>query len=130
MSGSKLRMGLILIALGLSYAQQPQPQTGLLPPTVRFQGNISLAPVSGKAKAAKPLSVTIHRWSVLGGRTVERFPETGFVLVQLLAGRVTTNIGGKQQNRSMGDVWVVPAGASMALRVQREMATLETIAVQ
>jgi hypothetical protein len=123
-----LRLGFMLAALSLLQAQQQQ-STGLLPPIVRFQGAIRLAPENGKAPP-KPLSVTIHQWSVLGGRTVERFPETGFVLVQLLAGKVTTDIGGKQQSRNTGDVWSVPAGASMSVRVRREMATLETIAVQ
>ena len=125
---STIRVAIVLATLSLTQAQQQQP-AGLLPPTVRFQGNISLAPTATNANP-KPLSVTIRQWSVVGGRAVESFPETGFVLVQLLAGKVTTNIGGVQQNRNTGDIWIVPAGANMAVTVKREMATLETIAVQ
>jgi quercetin dioxygenase-like cupin family protein len=121
------RAAIVCSVLALAQAQQQLP-SGLLPPTVRFHGDISLTSATGKA--AKPLSVTIRQWSVPSGRTVERFPETGFVLVQLLAGKVTTNIEGKQQNRNTGDIWIVPAGASMAVTVRREMAILETVAVQ
>lgn len=120
------RLFLLLAAFGLALAQEPN-QAGPLPPIVRFQGKLNLDGRNGKANQ---LSVSVKDWSLPSGRTIERFPETGFVLVQLLAGQVTTSIAGQRQDRHTGDIWTIPAGTSMSITVKREMATLQTMAVQ
>jgi quercetin dioxygenase-like cupin family protein len=127
--GQTIILQLLVIALVLlpAYAQQSQEPGEHPQPSVRFQGQVTFHTQNG---AIKQVSVTVRNWSVVGGRTAARFPEQGFLLFHLLAGQVTTEIGGKQQNRKTGDTWTLPAGSSMELTVKREMATMQTVAAR
>jgi hypothetical protein len=70
-------------------------------------------------------SVGIH-----GKTRIERFPEQGFLIVNLHSGRVVTVIDGKEEHRKGGDFWVVPAGSHMSVQVESESALLQTVAIQ
>ncbi len=83
-------------------------------------------------KAGKPVPahVTIRDWQIHGRQKIEKFPETGALIVHLQAGRVTTTIAGLQEKREPGDYWKVPAGTSMGVQVTSESAILSIVAIQ
>jgi quercetin dioxygenase-like cupin family protein len=95
--------------------------------TLRFQGPVTFHEQNG---AVRQVSVTIRNWSIAGGRPIDRFPEPGLVMVQVLAGQLTTLIDGKMEDRKTGDVWAVPVGSVMGITVKRETVILQTVAVQ
>jgi len=113
-----------LLASGILRSQEP---LATLQSIVRFQGPVSFHAQNG---AARQVSVTIRNWSIASGPPIERFQEPGLVMVQVLAGQVTTVIDGKSEDRKTGDIWAVPMGSVMALSVKRETAVLQTVAVQ
>ena len=113
-----------LFASGLLGSQEA---VETLQSTLRFQGPISFHAPNG---AARQVSVTIRNWSIASGRPIERFQEPGLIMVQVLAGQVTTVIDGKSEDRKTGDIWAVPTGSAMAVSVKRETAVLQTVAVQ
>ena|SRR5450432_858483 len=82
-----------------------------------------------KAGKAAPAHVTIRDWQIHGRQTVEKFPETGALIVNLHSGRITTTIGGTQEKREPGDYWNVPAGTSMGVQVTSESAILHVVAI-
>ena len=88
-----------------------------------------------RAKTAKgaevPLKVEVKNWTVSRSARAFEMPEQGFCVVQLISGRITTEIAGKSTDRNPGDFWVVEKGQRMAISMKRprESAGLQTIAV-
>jgi hypothetical protein len=108
-------------------AQTKSESESALSPRVRFEGDVT---VQTKGGAPKAMRVVLRDWAIGGTRKIERFPEQGFMVVQLHSGNLTTTINGKQDKRSGGDFWTVPAGASMSLQVTSESAVLQTMVIQ
>jgi len=85
-----------------------------------------LLDMSGKSKNVR---VAVHQWTILGEQRIPELQERGFLLVQLLGGKVTTVIDGKEQRRAKGEFWIVPANAKMSIHATGETATLEVMIV-
>jgi len=88
----------------------------------KFQGAATLLDTKGKPSMVR---AAVHQWTILGEQRIPEFQEGGFLLVQLLGGRVSTVIDGKEQKRAKGEFWVVPANARMSVHATGETATLE-----
>jgi len=88
----------------------------------RFQGSTTVKDATGKPRVAR---LAIRHWTILGEQSIPEFQEKGFLLVQLLGGKVTTVIDGKEQKRSKGEFWAVPANSKMSVHATGETATLE-----
>ena len=123
-SSALLLGGAVLATRQEQKGDRPPETTFLLRPATRFEGALKLRMRDGRQKE---LRVSLRDWSLVGEETAREFPEKGLVIVHLLAGRVTTIIGNKEQERADGDFWVVPAGMPMKIRVQGEMASLRTL---
>ena len=108
-------------------AQQPRESTPVLEPVVRFEQDIVVAT---KAEAAKKAHVVIAQWALHGAGKIERFPEKGFMVVQLHSGAITVTINGKMEQHKGGDFWTVPAGAEMSVQVTSESAVLQSLAIR
>ncbi len=93
----------------------------------RFDGRATLRAKDG---SAKELHVVVRNWAIHPGEEVTRFPEKDFTVLQLVAGKVVTVIGGQEKVRTGGEFWAVPAGASMAVRVTSESASFQTITIK
>lgn len=102
--------------------KSPAGATETLRPEQRFQ---LTATVLDKAGKTKTIRATERQWEILGNQRITHFPEQGFLLVQLIGGRVTTVIGGKEQKRHHGEFWTVPAGTPMSVIAVGEDALLE-----
>jgi quercetin dioxygenase-like cupin family protein len=109
----------------LGMAQKPaEGNTETLRSRQRFQLSATLLDKTSKTRTVQ---LSARQWDVLGNKRIARFPEHGFLLVQLVGGRVTTIIDGKQQKRQHGEFWTVPANSQMSVIAAGEDATLQVI---
>jgi hypothetical protein len=99
---------------------------GLRKPFERFDGTIALRTRDGQVRR---LRVVIRNWIIDRGQVISRFPESGFLIVQLRAGEVVTVIDGQRQERLEDEFWTVPAGSAMAVETRKESAILQTTVV-
>lgn len=107
---------------------QAKPETEVpLKAIERFDGKTSFRTKGGKSQE---LHVVIQNWEIHGRQRIQKFPEAGFMVVQLHSGKVTTVISGKEEKRSGGAFWTVPAGSSMSVQVDSESALLQIMAVR
>jgi len=81
--------------------------------------------------AGRPINarIAIRDWQIHGQQKIERFPETGTLIVQLQSGKVTTTIGGATAKREPGEHWTVPAGTPMSIQVTSESALLHIVSI-
>jgi quercetin dioxygenase-like cupin family protein len=122
-----LGLSLVEIAASTASAQTKSESVAALSPRVRFEGDVA---VQTKAGASRMMRVVLRDWTIRGAQRIERFPEQGFAVVQLHSGNLTTTINGKQEKRSGGDFWTIPAGATMSVQVTSESAVLQTMVIQ
>jgi quercetin dioxygenase-like cupin family protein len=119
-------VSLVLGYFGLGPAAFAQKQERSTTATIqrleRFQAVATLLGKSGKSVA---VHAAVHEWTILGEQRIPEFQEHDFLLVQLLGGKVTTVIDGKEQRRAKGEFWVVPANAKMSINATGETASLE-----
>jgi hypothetical protein len=107
--------------------QQPYDVQGLRQPFERFDGRITVRTRDGRVRE---LHVVIRNWIIDRGHTIPRFPEDGFLLVQLRGGQVFTVIEGQRLERHEDEFWAVRAGASMLVETGNDSAILQTVAVR
>jgi hypothetical protein len=113
----------IVVAL----AQNPAEKSSALVRENRFEGDV-LVPM--KAGAPKKMHVLLTNWGIHGTQKIERFPEQGFLVIQLHSGNVAVNINGKEEKHKGGDFWTVPAGASMSVQATSESAVMQTMVIK
>lgn len=111
------------------YAQAPQAEdadanAGKATPTNRFEGDARFKGKDGKSKSAH---VTIRQWTIPGRQKVDTLSERGFLLVTVRAGKVTSTIGGKREQRITDDFWTVPERQKMSVEAAGETAVLEVV---
>jgi hypothetical protein len=130
----KTRLCFAIFAAALACAQQPQAEQRQIESSDRFVGT---AAVQTKSNATRQVPVALRNWSLHQGQGSPKapskgpqpFPVKGFLMVQLLAGKVRTGINGATQEWKEGDVWTVPANATMMMEVLGETAVLQTLSV-
>lgn len=98
-----------------------------LEPFERFDGVVTLRTKDGQLRK---LHVVIRNWIIPNRQRIQRFPEEGFIVVQLRGGELTTVIEGQRQERSEDEFWTVPTGASMSVQTGNESAIIQTMAVR
>lgn len=138
-SARKILPGLVLTLLCSMYpyqtAAQKKPESkaesggGEMPEVAtRFSNMVRAKNAKG---AEVPLKVEVKNWTVSRSARAFEIPDQGFYIVQLISGRITTEIAGKSTARNPGDFWVVEKGQRMAISMKRpqESAGLQTIAV-
>jgi len=121
---------LVLVCLASSVTTYAQNRESINPAAVqhfdKFQSSATLLDTRGKPRNIR---VAVHQWTILGEQRIPEFQEHGFLLVQLLGGKVSTVIDGKEQRRAKGEFWVVPATSKMNIHATGETATLEVTIV-
>jgi hypothetical protein len=112
-----------LLASSLARADAPKLQPFAPTPYATFEGKL--------ATKAGELAVVARDWIIHNDKRVEKFPESGMVLVELRSGfSATTVIDGKRETRHQGDSWLVPDGATMTVETDRYSVILHTVAVR
>jgi quercetin dioxygenase-like cupin family protein len=106
-----------------TYAQKQESiNTAAIQHFERFQSTATLLDTKGRTRMVR---AAVHQWTILGEQRIPEFQEHGSLLVQLLGGKVSTVIDGKEQRRAKGELWVVPSNAKMSVHTTGETATLE-----
>jgi hypothetical protein len=109
-------------------AQQTIPTSqSVLAPVVRLEQDV-IVPTTGAVP--QKVRVVLANWGIHGTQKIDRFPEQGFMIIQLHSGNVTIVINGKEEKHRGGDFWTVPAGATMSVQVTSESAVLQTMAIR
>lgn len=128
-----LIIGLLLQTAALGQERQAVTAQGradaprLRRPFERFDGRVTLRMKDGRMRQ---LSVVIRNWIIDSRQQIPRFPEEGFMIVQLRGGQLATVIDGKRQERREGEFWTVPVGSSMSVETGNDSATLQTMVVR
>jgi quercetin dioxygenase-like cupin family protein len=113
--------------MGPVSSQQKSEAPGLRRPFERFDGTITLRTKDGQSTE---LHVVIRNWIIDSGQKIPRFPEAGFMIVQLRGGQLTTVIDSQRQERQEDEFWTVPAGSSLSIETGNDSALLQTLAVR
>ena len=108
-------------------SRQKPDVPGLRRPFERFDGKITLRTKDGQSRE---LHVVIRNWIIDRGQTIQRFPEAGFMIVQLRGGQLTTVIDSQRQERQEDEFWTVPAGSSLSIETGNDSALLQTMVVR
>jgi quercetin dioxygenase-like cupin family protein len=125
------RWGLVCASLVLgwltcastTHAQKQEPMnTATIQQVERFQESTTVLDTKGMKRRVR---ASVRVWTILGDQTIPEFEEHSFLLVQLLGGKVTTGIDGKEQKRRKGEFWVLPSNKRMSIHTTGETTTLE-----
>jgi hypothetical protein len=75
--------------------------------------------------------VDIRLWSIAGGQRIAalELPFRGLTIVELRGGRLATVIGDQRVERTLGEIWSVPAGTPIQIETGDDMATLQTTVI-
>ena len=122
--GSLLATATLAQEIQAGSSQQKPDVQGLRSPFERFDGTVTLRTKDGQLRK---LHVVIRNWIIDRGQTIRRFPEEGFMIVQLRGGQVTTVIDGQRQERREDEFWTVPGGSSMSVETGNDSAILQTM---
>ena len=88
----------------------------------RFDGIVTI-------QGSTRVHVTIRDVTIFGQRATT-IPTTGFTVVHVLAGRLSSVESGRMIERSPDAYWSVKVGAPLEIKVRGETATIETVASQ
>lgn len=147
-------MSLVLVEACLvfvSLGQRPTPspadsptQTGKAPDSSKFDEPMALEPINRfdgrttlknprlEATGAKPeVQMTLRTWTIPNRQRIERFPEQGFLIVQVRSGDdFFTVIDGVRQQRKVDEFFTVPAGAAMSIETGNDTVVMQTLAIK
>jgi hypothetical protein len=127
-----------LLGHGLAVAQQVPPSGALPFPiettrTDRFDGRVIVRGSQQRPSTAGPseIQIALRNWIIPNGQRIERFPEPGFLLVQVRSGEdLVTVIDGQRQLRQVDEFFVVPAGSSMSVETGNDTVIIQTLAIR
>jgi hypothetical protein len=114
----------LAVALAAPAAQDP---AGTVRARPRFQGTTQVR-VDGRTESVR---VDIRLWSIAGGQRIAalELPFRGLTIFELRGGRLATVIGDQRVERSLGEIWSVPAGTPIQIETGDDMATLQTTVI-
>lgn len=132
-------LSFLLVAASLAATVAPAQQRPGPPARPSFDAPVTLAPierfdgpVTFRARDGQPrtVRVVVRNWTIPNRQQIARFPEEGFLIVQLRGGQLTTVIAGQRQERKEDEYWTVPAGVPMSIETGNDTATIQTTAVR
>jgi len=106
-------------------------ETMPLQPIDRFDGRASVSNPRLLAAGQAELQMTLRNWTIPNRQRIERFPETGFLIVQVRSGEdVFTVIDGQRQKRSVEEFFTVPSGSTLSIETGNDTVVLQTLAIK
>ena len=136
-----------VIAL-VCFAQRPSPspspkqgeeneQTGKFDPTMplqpieRFDGRTALKNPKLLAAGQGQIQMTLRNWSIPNRQRIDKFPEQGFLIVQVRSGEdMFTVIDGQRQKRAVDEFFTVPSGSTLSIETGNDTVVLQTMAIK
>lgn len=103
-----------------------------LRPIDRFDGLTTLSNARLKAAAGRgKVQMTLRNWDIPNRQRVDRFPEQGFLIVQVRSGEdLVTEIDGQRQQRKVEEFFTVPTGSTMSIETGNDTAIIQTLAIK
>jgi len=134
---------IVMISLGQRPSPSPSPKPGdqtdaskfdeamPLKPIERFEGRASLKNARLLAAGQAEMQMTLRNWTIPNRQRIERFPESGFLIVQVRSGEdVFTVIDGQRQKRATDEFFTVPSGAAFSIETGNDTVVLQTLAIK
>lgn len=117
---------------------QPEGQEGSkfdetmpLQPIDRFDGRAAVKNERLLAAGQPEIQMTLRNWTIPNRQRIERFPETGFLIVQVRSGEdFFTVIDGQRQKRAVDEFFTVPSGSSFSIETGNDTVGLQTLAIK
>jgi gentisate 1,2-dioxygenase len=100
-----------------------------------FDGSLNFSPTAPAAALAtaerKSIAANFKIWMISAHTAMETIPAAADEsrVVELASGAATTKIGDQTANRTAGDFWVVPAGATMTVTTDDKAAVLRILSL-
>jgi hypothetical protein len=104
-----------------------------------FDGSLNFSPPAAAAAPAaalataerKSIATNFKIWMISAHTAMETIPAAADEsrVVELASGAATTKIGDQTANRTAGDFWVVPAGATMTVTTDDKAAVLRILSL-
>lgn len=106
---------------------EPMP----LQPIERFDGHTALKNPRLLAAGQAEIQMTLRNWTIPNRQRIERFPEQGFLIVQVRSGEdVYTIIDGQRQKRTVEEFFTVPSGSKLSIETGNDTVVLQTMAIK
>jgi len=106
---------------------EPMP----LQPVDRFDGRASVSNARLLAAGQAEIQMTLRNWTIPNRQRIERFPETGFLVVQVRSGEdMFTVIDGQRQKRTVEEFFTVASGSNMSIETGNDSVVLQTFAIK
>jgi len=106
---------------------EPMP----LQPIERFDGRTALKNPSLLAAGQAEIQMTLRNWIIPNRQRVERFPEQGFLIVQVRSGEdMYTVIDGQRRKRTIEEFFTVPSGSDLSIETGNYTVVLQTMAIK
>jgi hypothetical protein len=134
---------IVMISLGQRPSPSPSPKPGdqtdaskfdeamPLQPIERFEGRASLKNARLLAAGQAEMQMTLRNWTIPNRQRIERFPESGFLIVQVRSGEdVFTVIDGQRQKRATDEFFTVPSGSAFSIETGNDTVVLQTLAIK
>lgn len=125
---------LLMMPLSLSPAeaqQKPRQDPNAKPPEPKERFNGVVRVRRRDQGEAVEMNVAVVNWSIAGGTAVTalQVPPQSLVVAQLAAGKITTIIDGRRQERKEREFWTVPPDKQLGLETDDDSAIVQTIAI-
>ena len=102
-----------------------------LQPVDRFEGRTALSNARLLAAGQAEIQMTLRNWTIPNRQRIERFPERGFLIVQVRSGEdMFTVIDGQRQKRTVEEFFTVPSGSTLSIETGNDSVVLQTLAIK
>jgi hypothetical protein len=106
-------------------------QTMPLQPIERFDGRAALKNPKLLAAGQGQLQMTLRNWSIPNRQRIDKFPEQGFLIVQVRSGEdMYTVIDGQRQKRAIDEFFTVASGSTLSIETGNDTVVLQTLAIK
>ena len=106
-------------------------QTLPLQPIERFDGRAALKNPKLLTAGQGQIQMTLRNWSIPNRQRIDKFPEQGFLIVQVRSGEdMYTVIDGQRQKRAIDEFFTVPSGSTLSIETGNDTVVLQTMAIK
>ncbi len=102
-----------------------------LQPIERFDGRAALKNPKLLSAGQGQIQMTLRNWSIPNRQRIDKFPETGFLIVQVRSGEdMYTVIDGQRQKRAIDEFFTVSSGSTLSIETGNDTVVLQTLAIK
>ena len=102
-----------------------------LQPIERFDGRAALKNPKLLSAGQGQVQMTLRNWSIPNRQRIDKFPEQGFLIVQVRSGEdMYTVIDGQRQKRALDEFFTVPSGSTLSIETGNDTVVLQTMAIK